>query len=52
MDRLDRPKLEDNVKRELEALLQRLPLLEDMQLSGLITLLRAVVPREGTTALM
>jgi hypothetical protein len=49
---MDRAKLEEKVTRELEALRERIPLLSDGQLSGLLTFLRAVVPEREKPILM
>jgi len=49
---MGRSRLEQNVIDEIEALRQRLPLLNDMQLSGLLTVLRAVVPEQPKPTLM
>lgn len=44
---MDRIKAEQSFRREVELLLERMPRLSDMQLSGLITMLRAVQPEEN-----
>jgi hypothetical protein len=49
---MDRTQLEENVARELESLRQRIPLLSDTQLRGLLTFLRAVVPQGEMPTLM
>ena len=49
---MDRSRLEESVNQEIQALRQRLALLSDVQLSALVTFLRAVVPAHATPTLM
>jgi len=48
----DRVKIEESFRKEVEQLLERMPRLSDMQLSALITVLRAAQPEKNSGRLM